>query len=53
MFTKYDKFLTALIGAALTVLNTFGLSNNHYVTLALTVLTALGVYAVPNKSTKA
>lgn len=48
MFTKYDKFLLALVGAVAQVVQTqYGA--NHVVQVVLAVLTALGVYYVPNK----
>lgn len=48
MFTKYDKFLLAVLGAVVTVVETqYG--TNHWVMTAVAVLTALGVYATPNK----
>lgn len=51
MFTKYDKFIIAVLGAVLTVVaQQYG--SNHYVQLTLPVLAALGVYVVPNKVVK-
>lgn len=49
MFTKYDKFLLALLGAVAQVVQS-QYSTNHTVQLVIAVLTALGVYAVPNKA---
>ena len=48
MFTKYDKFLTVLLGAVLSTATQF-YGTNKYVTIAVFFATALGVYAVPNK----
>lgn len=48
MFTKYDKFLLALLGAVATVVESqYG--TNQYVMVGVAILTALGVYTVPNK----
>jgi len=48
MFTKYDKFLVAIVGAVAQVVQAqYG--TNHVVQVALAVLTALGVYTVSNK----
>lgn len=48
MFTKYDKFLLAVLGAvANTVYVQYG--SNHWVQLAVALLTAAGVWRVPNK----
>lgn len=45
---KYNKFWVAAAGAAVIVLTRhFGLENIYVMDL-ITVLTALGVYAVPN-----
>lgn len=52
MFSKlkpYSKFIIALLGAVLTTVSQF-YGDNPYVALVLTVLTALGVYQVPNKA---
>jgi hypothetical protein len=49
MFTKYDKFLVAVLGAVVTVVaQQYG--SNKYVGMAVAVLTALGVYVTPNKA---
>jgi hypothetical protein len=49
MFTKYDKFLLAVLGALAQVVQVqYG--TNHYVQIVLAVLTALGVFVVPNKA---
>lgn len=46
---KYNKFLVAVVGAVASVVaQQYG--NNHYVQLAVAVLTALGVFVVPNKA---
>lgn len=50
MFTKYDKFLIAVLGAVAQVVQV-QYNTNHYVVVALAVLTALGVVTVPNKAT--
>ena len=44
----YNKFLIALLGSVVnTVVIFYG--DNPYVSLAVLILTALGVYQVPNK----
>ena len=43
----YNKFLVALLGAVLTTVAQF-YGDNPYVAMGITVLTALGVYQVPN-----
>lgn len=48
MFTKYDKFLLAVLGAVAQVV-AIQYGSNHDVQLVLAVLTALGVYVVPNR----
>ena len=45
---KYSKFIIALAGAVLTVLVQF-YADNSVLQAVLPVLTALGVYQVPNK----
>lgn len=47
--SKYSKFLVALLGAVVNVI-AVQYSSNHYVVLAVAVLTALGVYTVPNRA---
>lgn len=52
-FTKYDKFLVAALGAAITwavsaYANNPGVS--HWLGLVVAVLTAAGVYVQPNKT---
>ena len=43
----YSKFIIALLGAVITtVLQFYG--DNNYVQIAVALLTALGVYRVPN-----
>lgn len=44
----YNKFLVALLGAVLTTVVQF-YGDNPYVTLVVTLLTAVGVYHAPNK----
>jgi len=48
MIVKYSKFLVALAGAVVTVLVQF-YADNTVLQALLPVLTALGVYQVPNK----
>jgi hypothetical protein len=45
---KYAKAVTAVAGAALTVSVAVWGTSNHWVVLATTLATALGVYVVPN-----
>lgn len=45
----YNKFLIALLGAVITTVVQF-YGTNQYVVMAVTLLTALGVYQVPNKN---
>ena len=45
---QYSKFWIALLGAVLTTLTVY-FPTNEYVTLIVTLLTALGVYVTPNK----
>lgn len=47
----YNKFLIALLGAVLTTIAQF-YGDNTYVVMILSLLTALGVYQVPNKRAK-
>lgn len=47
-FTPYSKFLVAVLGVVLTGLNVV-YGTNPDVQLVITLLTALGVYHVPNK----
>lgn len=49
--SKYAKFVTAVIGAALIITTTFfpGRYDNA-IAVVIAVATALGVYAVPNKT---
>lgn len=44
----YNKFLIALLGAILTVVVQY-YGDNTYVVMVTSLLTALGVYQVPNK----
>lgn len=48
---RYSKFVTAVIGQALTYLTLFE-GTNHWVSLVVAVASALGVYAVPNTPPK-
>lgn len=48
--TKYNKFLIALVGAAVVIVGrSLGVTSWEYLDL-VTVATALGVYTVPNAS---
>lgn len=44
----YSKFIIALLGAVLTVVVQF-YGDSNYVQIVVAILTALGVYQVPNK----
>ena len=44
----YNKFLVALLGAAITVVVQY-YGSNVFVQMVVSLLTALGVYTVPNK----
>ncbi len=44
----YNKFLIALLGAVTNVIVQF-YGNNTYITIVIALLTAVGVYQVPNK----
>lgn len=46
--SKYSKFLLAIAGAVANVVY-IQYGSNHWVVTAIAVLTALGVYQVPNK----
>lgn len=48
-FAQRRKFFVALIGAAIGVATTMGWETEHWVQLGITVVTLLGLYAVPNK----
>lgn len=53
--SRYGKFAAAIVGAVTEAIN-LGIvpsSAQHYVTVIVTILTALGVYAVPNGPTAA
>lgn len=47
---KYSKFITAIVGAVVEAINLGLLPHNaqNYVTVAISILTALGVYGVTN-----
>ena len=47
----HSKLLVALLGAVLTVAVQF-YGNNATVQIVVSVLTALGVYSIPNKAVK-
>lgn len=46
--SKYNKFIIALVGAAVAILVRHFGADNQFVLDAITLATALGVYAVPN-----
>jgi uncharacterized membrane protein len=46
---QYNKLWIALLGAILTVLTVY-LPTSQWVTVLVTFVTALGVYAAPNKT---
>ena len=46
---KYSKAIAAVLGQALTFAQLY-YGGNHYVAAAVAVASALGVYAVPNKT---
>lgn len=47
---KYNKLIVAAVGAVVTGLNLyFGDNNPEWVGMLVAVVTALGVYQVPNK----
>jgi len=48
-FAQRRKFFTALAGVAVGVVTTLGLTSNHWVQLGISVVTLLGLYAVPNR----
>lgn len=45
---KYNKFLVGVLGVIAQVVHA-NYSTNHYVQVGIAVLTALGIYIVPNK----
>lgn len=49
MFTKFDKFLVGLVGFAAVVAET-QYSTSHWTQVVVSLATALGVWAVPNKT---
>ena len=46
---KYNKTIVAVVGAVVTGLSLYYGPNNPTVQLVITLATALGVYAVPNR----
>lgn len=48
--SRYSKFIVAICGAITVAVSDGVLDLNDGVTVALAVLAALGVYAVPNKT---
>lgn len=48
----YSKFITAIIGVALTYAAQY-YGTNHWVAAAIAVASMIGVYAVPNTAPKA
>lgn len=52
-FQSIVKFIVAVVGAGLIALQsalTDGITNSEWVGIGIAVVTALGVYALPNKS---
>lgn len=47
---KYNKFIIAGVLAAVAALNSIYGSGNEFATIIIAIATALGVYAVPNKT---
>jgi hypothetical protein len=47
LMSKYAKFITAAIGAGVAICAELGV-DEAWVTIAVTFLTAIGVYVVPN-----
>lgn len=47
---KYAKAIVAVLGLAISMATALGLTHYHYVAIIIAVLTALGVYGVPNKT---
>jgi len=47
--SKYNKALAAVVGALLTLWSTYAVSSyTHWLPLVVGLLTAVGVYSVPN-----
>lgn len=51
LHTPYNKFVVSLLGAVAQVVNEF-FGGNPYVALVMAILTALGVFQTPNRSTE-
>ena len=47
---KYAKLITAIVGLALALSVQVWGTSNHWVALAISVATALGIYVVPNQA---
>lgn len=47
--TKYNKFIVAIVGAVVAGLYSYYGAGNQLVQTVVAVVTALGVYTVPNK----
>ena len=47
--SRYNKFIVALLGAAVLFAQQYFGSDTDWVATVISVLTALGVYQVPNK----
>lgn len=48
-FAQRRKFFTALTGIVVGVVTTEGWTGNHWVQLGISVVTLLGLYAIPNR----
>lgn len=49
LFNKYRKTITALVGVGILILTTEVGADSKWVTYAIALAVALGVWAVPNK----
>ena len=50
MIQKYNKFIVAGIAGVVAVLNTLYGDGNDTVAIIIAIATALGVYAIPNRT---
>ena len=50
MIQKYNKAIVAVIAGVVAVLNSLYGNGNDTATIVIAVATALGVYAIPNKT---
>ena len=48
---KYNKFIIAIVGAVLNVV-AVQFASSKYAAIAIAIATALGVYTVPNSTTR-